>query len=125
MTDRLDRIEAILDRLAAQQAVTQAQVDQNARVMESSTQLIASNARAIEANSNEIAEGFAQMGRELQANLEDVTAMILSSIQDTDRQMRETDERFNTLLAEARADRQRNEQEHQAFRAAIQELLND
>ncbi|MEO0828514.1 MAG: hypothetical protein AAFW84_01885 [Cyanobacteria bacterium J06635_15] len=125
MTDRLDRIEAILDRLAAQQAVTQAQVDQNARVMESSTQLIASNARAIEANSNEIAEGFAQMRRELQANLEDVTAMILSSIQDTDRQMRETDERFNTLLAEARADRQRNEQEHQAFREAIQKLLND
>lgn len=111
MTDRLDRIEAVLERLAAQQAATQAQIE--------------SNARAIEANSNEIAEGFAQMRRDLQANIEEVTTTIVSTIQDTDRQMRETDERFNILLAEARADRQKSEQAHQAFQDVIQRLLDD
>ncbi|MEL6764241.1 MAG: hypothetical protein AAFO87_11385, partial [Cyanobacteria bacterium J06607_6] len=41
-----------------------------------------------------------------------------------ERHKAENDLRFNNLLADARTDREENRREHEAFRAAIQSLLN-
>ncbi|NJR37754.1 MAG: hypothetical protein HC781_01610 [Leptolyngbyaceae cyanobacterium CSU_1_4] len=83
-SDRLDRIEAILERQAQQQSITQAQLaetrqltEDNARAWERVQQLVESNARAIAANSDAIATSR----QEMRTNIEDVVSMISTSVE--------------------------------------------
>ena len=129
-TDRLDRIEALLATVAESQAATQAN-------LEATRQITDSNARAIEAWSSRIEEGIAEaeevsssMSANTNRRMEDAIADTVQLIGNLGNQLAETDQRFNTLLEEARADRQRadrdralNESEHRAFRETFQTML--
>jgi septal ring factor EnvC (AmiA/AmiB activator) len=67
---RLDRIEQILERLAVRSEATDQQ--------------IASNARAIEANSNAIAETrqtLAELGERLNDSIQDLTGMLITQVE--------------------------------------------
>ncbi|MEA5448528.1 hypothetical protein VB780_08125 [Leptolyngbya sp. CCNP1308] len=116
-SDRLDRVEALLATVAESQARTQIIVEQNAAGLRETRAIADSNARAIEAWSSHIDEGIAEAeevsssmaantNRRMEAAITDTVQMIANLGQ----QQQETDQRFNTLLAEARADRQRSEQ---------------
>ena len=143
-SDRLDRIEALLATVAESQARTQIIVEQNAAGLRETRAITDSNARAIEAWSSRIEEGIAEAeevsssmaantNRRMEAAITDTVQMIA----DMGRQQQETDQRFNTLLEEARADRaemraareqwqleaQANTTEHRAFTQNIQILL--
>lgn len=80
MTERLDRIEAILDRLAEQQVQSQERFE---RQFERTQQQIDSNARSIEANSNAIAE-LRDAQQDFRASIEDVVGMITGLAQQAD-----------------------------------------
>lgn len=113
-TDRLDRIEAILAQVAESQQRTQQQVE--------------SNARAIEANSNAISqmrEELQQADERSRQRLEETTADVVDMISNLAIQQGETDQRFNTLLAEARADRQTNIRERREFRGFMRQMIED
>lgn len=137
--DRLDRIEALLEHLALQQAQSLQQFEEVKKITES-------NARAVEANSSaisqmrqsqqEASEQFRQELREAdersRRRLEETTADVVSMIIDLGQQQSQTDQRFANLLQDARADRQAyevarqaNEREHSAFREAMQTLLTE
>lgn len=101
--DRLNRIEALLDRVAQQQAA---------------------NTEAI----NRLQEQQSTTDDMIRSSITDVVEMI----SDLGRQQQETDQRFNTLLADARADRlradadaQENRREHREFRTFMRETLQE
>lgn len=112
MTERLDRVETILASVAEQQQV---------------------NTTAI----STLTEQQNQAQMELRESINDVVAMIGNLAQQQEqrseesrqrdeesrRRHEETEQRFNNLLADARADRQLNESEHRAFRETFQTLL--
>ncbi|HZG41192.1 MAG TPA: hypothetical protein VEZ50_21145 [Nodosilinea sp.] len=102
-SDRLDRMEALLastiEGLARTEKITE------------------SNARAIEAWSSRIEDGIAEaeevsssMAASTNRRMEEAITDTVQMIANLGQQQQETDQRFNTLLEEARADRQRAEQ---------------
>lgn len=133
MTERLDRIEAILERLAERQ-------DRLDEQREATQQQINSNARAIEATNESIStlgadirEGFAQTRAELQQEAGDAISMIGSLSEEVDQTqaiVRQTSEQVQSLVAEGQADRieaaqqrESNSQEHADFRVLMQSML--
>ena len=122
-SDRLDRIEAILEA--------------NAQQLVETRQIADSNARAIEAWGSRIEEGIAEaeevsssMAANTNRRMEDAIADTVQMISNLGRQQQETDQRFEVFLAEARADRaemraarEANSTEHRAFTQNIQVLL--
>jgi hypothetical protein len=130
MSDRLDRIEAILA--------------ENAKQLVETRQITESNARAIEAWSSRIEEGIAEaeevsssMSANTNTRMEAAITDTVQMIANLGTQLAETDKRFNNLLEEGRADRaemraareqwqleaQANTTEHRAFTQNIQILL--
>lgn len=129
-SDRLDRMEALLATTIEGLARTEANLARTEKITES-------NARAIEAWGSRI--------EEVQIETEEATsstrANLAVRIEDNahnqgidrvrfDQLHEEHTQRFNTLLEEARADRQRadrdralNESEHRAFRETFQTML--
>ena len=140
-SDRLDRIEAILAenarQLAESSAASTQRLDRIEAGLSRTEKIVESNARAIEAWGSRI--------EEVQVETEEATSSTRANLavriddnahnQGIDRvrfdQMHEEHtQRFNTLLEEARADRQRadrdralNESEHRAFRETFQTML--
>lgn len=100
MSERLDRIEALLERTG---------------------ELVASNARSIESWSSRIEEGLAeteeiatQTRQDLSERIDSLVGVLSEllagqreRIELLEERQNETDQRFNTLLEDARADRQR------------------
>ncbi|MBD2072088.1 hypothetical protein H6F93_31975 [Leptolyngbya sp. FACHB-671] len=81
---RLDRIERILEQLALRAETTDQQI---ARRAELTDQQIASNARAIEANSNALAETrrlLEESGQRTSEHIEDLTQMFFSHVEQAD-----------------------------------------
>lgn len=143
-SDRLDRIEAILAENARQ-------LTENARQLVETRQLVESNAaglretRAITDSNARAIEAWGSRIEEVQVDTEEATSSTRADLavriddnahnQGIDRvrfdQMHEEHtQRFNTLLEEARADRQQadrdralNESEHRAFRETFQTML--
>ncbi len=76
--------------------------------------LVQANAEAIAA----MREAQAQSQQDLTDSITDVVEMI----GELGQRQAETDQRFNTLLAEGRADRQANRAEHREFRAWMREM---
>ncbi|MBE9137452.1 hypothetical protein IQ254_09550 [Nodosilinea sp. LEGE 07088] len=116
-SDRLDRVEALLATVAESQARTQIIVEQNAAGLRETRAIADSNARAIEAWSTRIEDGIAEaeeVSSSIAANtntrMEQAIADTVQMIANLGQQQQETDQRFNNLLEEARADRQRAEQ---------------
>jgi hypothetical protein len=107
-SDRLDRIEAILAQTAQQQQRNTAAI---AELREQ--QQIATLER------RELAQQQALSQQELRESIADTVSMIA----DLAAQQQETDTRFGNLLDDARADRQRNEAEHSAFREIVRSML--
>ncbi|ASC73890.1 hypothetical protein XM38_048640 [Halomicronema hongdechloris C2206] len=100
------------------------------------TQHIAdSNARAIAAGAEEtrqLRQNLRELSEESRQRLNENIADTVSMISDLGQQQAETDQRFNTLLAEARADRlrqraaeERNRIEHEEFRVFMQDTLRE
>ncbi len=143
-SDRLDRIEAILAENARQ-------LTENSRQLVETRQLVESNAaglretRAITESNARAIEAWGSRIEEVQVDTEEATsstrADLAVRIEDNahnqgidrvrfDQLHEEHTQRFNTLLEEARADRQRadrdralNESEHRAFRETFQTML--
>lgn len=100
--ERLDRIEAGLASIEAGLASTEQLVAQNAAGLRETRAIADSNARAIQAWDARITEGDQRTQTQLEASIADTVAMIA----DMGRQQQETDQRFEVFLAEARADRE-------------------
>lgn len=136
MSDRLDRIEAILAENARQLVETRQLVESNASGLRETRQITDSNARAIEAWSSRIEDGIAEaeeVSSSMVANtnrrMEEAITDTVQMIADMGRQQQEANQRFEVFLAEARADRQRSEQlkaEHsQRFETFLQDARAD
>jgi DNA anti-recombination protein RmuC len=147
-SSRLDRIEAILASVAESQALTQA-------LQQHTQQQVDSNARAIAAWESRIEEGIAETEEIATQTRQDLSERIDTQSDRLERVERQSEDdwtrfdqrheehaqRFNTLLQEARADRQEwrqrfdeqisemveareaNQAEHRAFTQNIQTLL--
>lgn len=147
-TDRLDRIEALLATVAEFNAASTQRLDRIEAGLDRTEKIVDSNARAIEAWSSRIEEGIAEaeevsssMSANTNQRMEQAIADTVQMIANLSQQQQETDQRFNNLLEEARADRQRAEQrdrewqqrfdqaqaanatEHRAFTQNVQVLL--
>jgi chromosome segregation ATPase len=150
-TDRLDRIEALLATVAESNAASTQRLDRIEVGLDRTEKIVESNARAIEAWSSRIEDGMAEAEEISSAMAANTNRRMEEAITDTVRMManlgqqqQETDQRFNNLLEEARADRQEaradrqridealakadrdralNESEHRAFRETFQTLL--
>ena len=99
-SDRLDRIEAIVE----------------------------SNARAIAANAAAIAEmrqALVEADNRLRANIEDVTSMIASLAQAQDERVQETDRQLQILIDEGRANRREQNEQTQETDRQLQILINE
>lgn len=89
----------------------------------------------VEANATAIAamrEQQQQADDNLRESINDVVSLIGNLAEQDDQRAEqfrlrheEHEQRFNNLLADSRADRQRNDQEHQAFRETFQALLSE
>jgi rubrerythrin len=115
--DRLDRIEALLERTAQQQA---AHAEAFSRIQEQQS----ANTEAI----SRLQEQQSTTDDIIRASIADVVEMI----SDLGRQQQETDQRFNTLLADSRADRlradaeaQENRREHREFRTFMRDTIQE
>jgi hypothetical protein len=82
--------------------------------------LVLSNAKAIQALSNEALESQ----RRIEANFENLFSVVQQVSQDIEAKQTETSRQIQALVDEARADRQVNTTEHQAFREQFQQLLS-
>jgi chromosome segregation ATPase len=145
---RLDRIESLLattaerlDRVAESQERGHQQHNQEMAEIRAGlreTRSIAdSNARSIQAWESRIEDGIAaaeEVSTSMSANtnrrMEEAITDTVAMIADLGRQQQETDQRFNNLLEDARADREEarqqreaNATEHRAFTQNIQVLL--
>ncbi len=147
-SDRLDRIEALLATVAESNAASTQRLDRIEAGLDRTQQITDSNARAIEAWSSRIEEGIAEaaavstsMAANTNRRMEEAITDTVQMISDLSRQQQETDQRFEFWLQDSRADRQRAEQrdrewqerfdqamqanatEHRAFTQNIQVLL--
>ena len=126
---RLDRLEALAETvlLAIQQQGTQI-ADLRESIAQQGTQI------------TDLGESIAQQGTqitEVSGGIAEVVAMLSEQAEQQDARQAESDQRFENLLQDARADRQRidealargdrdralNESEHRAFRETFQTLL--
>lgn len=150
-SDRLDRVEALLATVAESQARTQIIVEQNAAGLRETRAITESNARAIEAWGSRIEEVQVDTEEATSSTRADLDVRIEDNAHNQgidrvrfDQLHEEHSQRFNNLLEEARADRQRidgaltkidealtradrdralNESEHRAFRETFQTML--
>jgi hypothetical protein len=90
--------------------------------------LVESNARAIaamgerqEAADQQLREQLAATDELIKSSITDVVEMI----GELGQRQAETDQRFNTLLAEGRLDRQSNRREHREFREFTRQTLQE
>jgi chromosome segregation ATPase len=112
--DRLDRIEALLERMAEEQASYQ----QQSRVELSEVRsLVSSNARAAEANSNAIAELRASL-TETRAGIDDAVEMITAISRESAEERQELSQQIQVLVDESR----QNTREHEDFRSFVRGL---
>ena len=105
----------------------------NAQAIAETRAITDSNARAIAANANAISElriTVTQQGEQMMQGISEVVEMVSDLAVQQDTRHAESDQRFNNLLEDARADRQQadrdralNESEHRAFRETFQTLL--
>ena len=99
-SDRLDRIEAIVE----------------------------SNARAIAANATAIAEmrqAMAEADDRLRTNMEDVTSMIVSLAQEQDERVQETDRQLQILIDEGQVSRRQQDERVQETDRQLQILIDE
>ena len=137
MTERLDRIELLLTALADRQDRFQQQMEESDRRLRES---ISDSDRRLRESDRRLRESVSdsdrrlrESDRRLRESINDVVSMIgtLAEQQaELREQQAETDQRFENLLNDARADRQQqernrvlNENEHLAFRETVQTLL--
>jgi len=107
--DRLSRIEAIIEANATAIAQLQQTMDSG---FEQTRQRTAELQQTMDS-------GFEQTRQVIEREATEAISLISGLAEHQE----ETDIRFNNLLQEARADRQRNENEHQAFRESFQNML--
>ncbi|MEA5449429.1 hypothetical protein VB780_12670 [Leptolyngbya sp. CCNP1308] len=136
-SDRLDRIEALLATVAESNAASAVRMDRFEANLEATRQITESNARAIEAWGSRIDEVQIETEEATSSTRADLAVRIDDNAHNQgidrvrfDALHEEHTQRFNTLLEEARADRQRadrdrtlNESEHRAFRETFQTML--
>lgn len=119
-SDRLDRIEALVEANAtAITTMRQRQEEADQSLRESISAANQELRESISAANQELRESISATNEQLNASIVETVAMIGGLAE----QQEETDQRFNNLLADSRADRQNNEREHQAFRESFQTLL--
>ena len=147
-SDRLDRIESVLERITDRlEQVSEAGQHTDARLDRVGERLdqISQSGQRTDARLERIAAAVQDeriQRAEDYNELRDVIAITNQAVETTnhridafitenranweryERHKAENDLRFNNLLADARADREENRREHDAFRAAIQSLLN-
>lgn len=104
MTDRLDRIEAILSNIAERQDRFQQQLERVDQQQDRTQQQIDSNARAIEANSAAIASSR-QETTELKALLREEVGNLVTMIVDSSNNTTEQFERIERQFEQDRAER--------------------
>lgn len=142
--DRLGRIEQLLAQVAESNAASTERLDRIEAGLDRTERITESNARAIEAWGERITEGDQRTQTQLEASIADTVAMIADmgqqqqeATQRAEQHKAEADQRFEVFLAEARADRaemraareqwqleaQANATEHRAFTQNIQVLL--
>ncbi len=116
-SDRLDRIETLLATVAESQVRTQSIVEQNTAGLRETRAIADSNARAIEAWGSRIEEVQIETEEATSSTRADLAVRIEDNAHNQgidrvrfDHLHEEHTQRFNSLLAEARADRQRSEQ---------------
>ncbi|HZG39457.1 MAG TPA: hypothetical protein VEZ50_12315 [Nodosilinea sp.] len=140
-SDRLDRIEAILAenarQLAESSAASTQRLDRIEAGLSRTEKIVESNARAIEAWGSRIEEVQVETEEATSSTRADLAVRIDDNAHNQgidrvrfDALHEEHTQRFNTLLEEARADRQRAdrdralyESEHRAFRETFQTIL--
>jgi hypothetical protein len=136
-SDRLDRIEALLATVAESNAASTQRLDRIEAGLDRTEKIVESNARAIEAWSSRIEDGIAEaeevsssMAANTNRRMEEAITDTVQMIANLGQQQQETDQRFEVFLAEARADRaemraarEANSTEHRAFTQNIQVLL--
>jgi len=115
-SDRLDRIEALLATVAESNAASTQRLDRIEAGLDRTQQITDSNARAIEAWSSRIEEGIAEaaavstfMAANTNRRMEEAITDTVQMISDLSRQQQETDQRFEFWLQDSRADRQRGQ----------------
>ncbi len=91
MNERLDRIEAVLQEVAQSQVNTQQSIEASRLSIEEMRQLVVSNARATEANSNAIAELRASQ-QDFMASIEDVVGMVGTIAENMDAMARQAEQ---------------------------------
>lgn len=133
-SDRLDRIESVLERItdrleqvseAGQQ--TDARLDRVSERMEHIAAAVQDERIQRAEDYNELRDVIAITNQAVETTNHRIDAFITENRANWERYERhkaENDLRFNNLLADARTDREENRREHEAFRAAIQSLLN-
>ncbi|MBD2230964.1 hypothetical protein [Phormidium tenue] len=128
-SDRLDRIEALLATLAESQARTLAIVEENAAGLRETRAIADSNTRAVEAWRNRVkqvkvdteeATGFTRA--DLGVRIEDNQGVGRARF---DQLHEEHNQRFNTLMEEARADRQRADRKQELHTQRFYTLLDE
>lgn len=111
MTERLDRIEALLLGLAERQTAHESRLERQ----EERTERIEANFERLQQQLNQIAEGQTanvdQIGRNAEANTANTEAVA------------QNEQRFSTLLEDSRADRAENRRRFDAAQQVIQALL--
>ena len=125
--DRLDRIEAVLERITDRlNQVSEAGQQTDAR-LDRVSERMERIAAAVQDERIQRAEDYNELRNVIAVTSQRVNAFIAENRTNWERyeqQKAENDLRFNNLLADARADREENRREHEAFRVAIQSLLN-
>ena len=142
--DRLDRVETILTAIAEQQQRTQVQIDRNVQGLAELRSEILSLGERQEAADQRLRESIESTNQRLQTSIESTNQQLQASIGDVvsimgdlAEQQNETDQRFQVLLEEARADRSRmdqhitqarqdglkNNRDHRAFTQTMQSML--
>ena len=128
-SDELAEIRTILKQTAQQQQQNTVALSELRRSIAQTQLVTESNARSIAAMQSQIDESFALHERVVQMALEDQQQWREQRRHLIERYGQMTDEQddarqsIQNLLEDARADRQANEKEHQAFREIVRSLL--
>jgi multidrug resistance efflux pump len=103
-------------------AAEEARLDRLERLAESTLLMVRENSQSVA----ELRESIVQQGLQMRTGIDDLVQMMGDLAQqqaETSQRVSENDQRFSNLLEDARVDRQRNENEHRAFREVVQSLL--
>jgi chromosome segregation ATPase len=126
MTERLDRIEAILDRTAARQAQTAEDIDTLLGAVSTNEAGISALTDNVNKLSSDIAEShqrFDVLRDEAIADRRENRALWNDAMTQVERDRAESREKFNQAIAQADADRARADERHSAQMEVIQTLL--